>query len=300
MKIVLLNPREPFDESILNALKNEHDVCCFQHTNPISIDALISSHSDADILIVTYVELTAQILSQFSQLKAIIATTTAIEYIDTEYTKEKNIAVFNNSNYTQSAVAEHLFAMMLAVARRIPKLNEQTKAGDFKQFDQMGFELCGKTLGILGMGTIGQRFAALSNGFDMKVQYYNRSLKNLAYPQVDLTTLLKSSDIVAVTLPLNSETKHLLNRETLSLMKDNSIIVSTSPDEIFDIDDFVAALKNNKFFGAGLDLHYPHESLYELDNVIITPTKAWFTEECMQRRTLSWFKTLNEFLTTAK
>ncbi len=297
MKILLINDREPFDEAFLEPFKGKHEVVCYQiQPEEFDLEVVINQHSDADVIIVTYIELKAENLAKFTNLKAIIATTTATEYIDLNYAKDHHIKIFNNPGYTQSAVAEHLLSLVLSVARRIPRLSEKTKAADFEQFDQVGFELSGKTLGILGMGSVGQRFAQLASGLDMTIQYYNRSNKDVPYTFVDFDTLLSSSDVIAVTLPLSQETSQLFNQETINKMKDNSIIASISPDGLFNIDDLVSALHNQKFWGLGLDIHHPRPKLYPFENVVLTPTKGWYTKECMSRRTQAWVETLRGYL----
>lgn len=293
MKILVVNDREPISPDTLTPLTNDFTVVLHQ-ASPGSFDLLagFSANPDTEILVTTYMPLSAENLKRLPQLKLIVATTTAVEYIDLDYCKEQGIKVVNNTGYTESAVAEHLFSLMLAAGRKLGSLNKGVQAGDFEQFDKPGFEFNGKTLGIIGFGYIGQKLAQFASALGMTIIYSNRSAKPSAYQQVELNDLLKQADVIALTLPLTPDSEHLLDSEAFNNMKSSVIIASISADKIIDEDALIEAIKRGQVFAAGLDLHHPSNRLSQFDNVILTPTKAWYTKECFARRNQSWIKNL--------
>lgn len=298
MKILVINDRESWDVAEVQQALHGHEVIVEQHL-PESFDlvSVLAQHADADWLVTGYADLSAKRLAQLPKLQGIQTTTTAVEYIDLAYCQAHDIQVKNVAGYTATAVAEHLLALMLAVGRRLPHMDKAVKAGDFEQFDQVGFEFYGKTLGILGMGHIGQAFASMASALGMQVQFYNRSKKALAYPQCDLPELLASSDVLALTLPLTPQTRHLLDESALAKVKPGSLLVSIAADAVVDQNALLAALQDGRLAGAGLDLHHPQSALYALDQVVLTPTKAWYTRECQARRQQAWLTAVQQQIT---
>ena len=151
----------------------------------------------------------------------------------------------------------------------------------------LGFDLNGKTLGILGLGNIGLRVAQIGTGFKMKVLAYNRSKKNVAgVKQVSLEELLKESDIVSLHLPLTSETENLIDAERLQIMKPTAIIINTARGKIVDEPALYNALQSRKIAGAGLDVIVEYKKsnpILKLDNVIFSPHSAFFTNESLSK-----------------
>jgi lactate dehydrogenase-like 2-hydroxyacid dehydrogenase len=293
MKILILNDREPIDTAVLAPLEKHHEVILFQSgPDDFDIQEALKKHHDATILVTTYMPLSADNLSKLHALKRIVATTTALEYIDLDYCQRHGIRVTNNTGYTGAAVAEHLLALMLATGRRLVSLDKGVRQGDFNQFEKMGFEFQGKTLGVMGFGYIGQRFARYAEALGMTIIYLNRRTIDSDYKQVSFDELIAQSDVIALTLPLTKETHHMIDKSVFSKMKDGVILVSISGDEIIHPNALVHALETGKVFGAGLDRHEKGEALNHFENVILTPTKAWYTKECMQRRNETWIKTL--------
>lgn len=292
MNVLILNDREPLAEAQLQAIQASY-VLYQKAPQDFNLDQALSENPEIEYLVATYNDLSAQQLAKLPALKAIVLTTTAYEYVDLNYCREQGIKVFNNSGYSKTAVAEHLMALLFAAARRIPRLDQQLRQGDFNQFDQQGFELAGKKLGIIGMGRIGQTFAQLAKGLNMSIAYYNRSPRDLPYQQLPLKQLLAESDVLALTLALNTETHHLLNEEAFALMKPGNLIVSIAADDLIYQKALAKALTSGRCFAAGLDLHHPAPELAQCPQLVLTPTKGWYTQECMERRTNQWIQTLN-------
>jgi D-lactate dehydrogenase len=297
MNILILNDREPIDSIYLSELTEKHNVNLIQcPTSSFDLVSILKKYSNTDILVTTYMNLNQTNLALLPNLKAIVTTTTGMDFIDMDLCQKKKISVYNNPGYTQSAVAEHLLALMLASGRQLVGLDNGLKSGDFEQFGIKGFEFSGKTVGIVGFGSIGQRFATLVSGLGVNVQYYNRSQKTSPHKQVDFEQLVKTSDVIALSIPLVPMTHHLFDESVFAQMKKGSILVSIAADEVIDINALTKALGDGTLFAAGLDLHAPQSQLNQLSNVILTPTKAWYTKECMHRRNISWLQVLNRVI----
>lgn len=295
MSVLIINHREPLDLAIAETINAP--VHWYQpESEAFDLDEALQRHSDVSVIVATYNELTQERLQTLPNLKAIILTTTAYEYVDLKYCQQQGIKVFNNSGYSQTAVAEHLLALLMAAARRIPLLDKHVREGDFNQFDQPGFEFYGKTLGIIGMGHIGQTLGNLCSGFAMNIIYYNRSTLSLPYQAVSLQELARQADAVAVSLPLTIDTHALLNEKFFCHMKKGAILASIAADEVLDKKAFERALSNHTIHAAGFDLHAPWPALETFPQVVMTPVKGWYTKECMERRTRSWVETLNHYL----
>ena len=224
------------------------------------------------------------------------ATSTAVDYIDLSYCRENKIPVFNTPRYTGAAVAEHAFALMMASAKHLRRLDEQLRSGQ-RNLSPFAMELFGKRLGIIGLGDIGARVATYAKCFGMEVVYYNRSVKPFAAgTQVDLETLLSSADMVVMTVPLNKETEHLIGKHELSLMNPSAFLINIGTDELIDADSLVEALKRGEIAGAGLDVVSEYEPYLDAPNLIITQSRGWYTAECVARRAATWVKTLTHYL----
>lgn len=213
--------------------------------------------------------------------------------IDIKTAQEKNVMITNTPGVLTETVAEHTFALMLAIAHRIAEADKFTKAGNYKGWAPMfllGADLSHKTLGVVGLGRIGSRVAYHgAKGFDMKVIYYdvkrdeNFEKEYGAEYRANVDEVLKESDFISIHVPLLDSTRHLINRQRLSIMKPTAYLINTSRGPVIDEKALVEALKNKTIKGASLDVFENEPSLApglaELENVIITPHIASATEE---------------------
>ena len=269
---------------------------------------------DADIVSVfIYSKLDSKILGSLRKAKAIVTRSTGFDHIDLKECKRRKIGVYNVPNYGQNTVAEHTFALILSLSRRINKAYEKTIRGNFSLDGLEGFDLRGKTIGIVGMGSIGKHVAKIADGFEMKILAFDLHKEpelekemNLKY--VSLNELLKNSDIVSLHCPYSKETHHLINKRNISLMKKEAILINTARGAIVETDALVKALASKKLGGAGLDVleeegfikeeaellssNFPKKKLENLlenhllltfENVIITPHIAFYSEEALKR-----------------
>jgi D-3-phosphoglycerate dehydrogenase len=226
------------------------------------------------------------------QLKIVANYAVGYDNIDVKAAAERKVFVSNTPGVLTEAVAEHTFALLLAVAKRIVEADSFTRAGKFKRWEPLGFlgpQIWGKTIGIVGLGRIGSFVAQIARGgFNMEILYYDVK-KNEEFEMRfsaeyhEIPTLLKNSDFVTLHVPLMPETHHLIGAKELGQMKKTAILINTSRGPVVDERALVEALKAKKIVGAGIDV-YEREpqltpGLADLPNVVMTPHTASATYE---------------------
>ena len=202
-----------------------------------------------------------------------------VDNIDLKAAKEHNKMISNTPGVLTESVAEHTFALLLAISRRIVEADKFTKAGKFEGWAPtllLGSSLFEKTLGIIGLGRVGSRVAYQGkNGFDMKIIYYDTKEKSEAGYRDNVDDVLKESDFVSLHVPLLDSTRHLIDAQKLKLMKPSAYLINTSRGPVIDEKALVTALKGKIIKGAALDVFEEEpkfeKELAELDNVILTP-----------------------------
>jgi glyoxylate reductase len=217
------------------------------------------------------------------QLKVISNLAVGFDNIDVNAATRRKIPVGNTPEVLTDATADFAFALLMAVARRIPEGERYIHAGKWQTWGPMvllGGELTGATLGLIGFGRIGKAMARRALGFDMRVIYYDpkesKSYPELNATRVDFETLLAESDFISLHTPLTPDTRHLIDSEAISKMKPNAVLVNTARGPVVDPQALYEALKERRIFGAGLDVTEPEplpldSPLLTLDNLVITP-----------------------------
>lgn len=231
-------------------------------------------------------EIDAEVIKAGADLKIIANYAVGYNNVDVETATKSGIWVSNTPGVLTDTTADMAWALMFAVGRRIPEADRFTRAGKYKGWSAtmlLGGDIYGKTLGIIGVGRIGAAVAMRSVGFNMRVLYSDvRSNKELerevGAEKVDMDTLLKESDFVSVHVPLMPETKRLIGRRSLAMMKSTAYLINTSRGPVVHEAALAEALKNGVIAGAGLDVYeYEPEinpDLRKLDNVVLTPHTA--------------------------
>ncbi|MFN7944575.1 MAG: hydroxyacid dehydrogenase [Blastocatellia bacterium] len=247
-------------------------------------DYLCSAIADADAALTRGKgRLPREVLSAGTKLKAVARCGVGTDNIDVAAATELGIPVIFAPGSTTEAVAEHALMLMLMVARRAARLNAEVKSGNWAYRDQygMGLELRGKTLGILGLGDIGRRTAELGQAFGMRVVYWSRTSRDDRFELLDRDELLRVCDVLSLSVALTPETKHLLNRDTLRLMKPSAIVINTARGDVIDDEALYEALSSGRLAGAGIDVltaNHEHHPFWSLDNVVATPHVAAVTD----------------------
>lgn len=259
-------------------------------------DVAIERLKDADIVINGWTTLTAGMLEQASRLKYLALAQTGYEYVDLQAAKAQNVSVSNVPGYSRQSVAEYAFALLLAAVRHIPEADRQVRSGNVLSptDDMLGYELYGKTLGILGLGSIGSWVGKIGIGFGMQIIGHSRAVKNIeGIEDVSLDDLLGRCDILIVTIDTNSSTTNLLSAEKLQTMKAGSILINITSNQVLDEDSLAELLKSGHVRCAAFDdlSHSGFDDdrggqqspLVELNNVVLSPQAGWYTEEAESR-----------------
>jgi D-3-phosphoglycerate dehydrogenase len=209
-------------------------------------------------------------------LKVIGRAGVGLDNVDRAAAKEKNIKVVNTPAATSISVAELALGMMFSAARRIPQATASTKAGKWEKKKFKGFELYGKTLGIIGVGRIGTELAKRATAMGMKVLAYDPYIKTHEQAQItDLDTLLRGSDYISLHIPRTDETAHILNKAAFDKMKDGVVIINCARGGVVDEDALFDAVKGGKVRIAAMDVYESEPAkehkLFSLEEVIVTP-----------------------------
>lgn len=247
-------------------------------------------------------EINKEIIDGLPKLKYIITRSTGFDHIDHKYADSRNIKVSNVPAYGSRTVAEHAFGLILELSRKIGEANRRIKeSNDFgiPIADFEGFDLYGKTIGVVGTGKIGKNSCRIAKGFGMKVlatDLYpdNAFAEEVGMEYVPLSMLLSASDIVTIHTPYNETTHHLINKENIKEFKKGAYLINTARGEIVETEALVSALKESALAGTGLDvlegerklkadkkITGPAAELVQLPNVILTPHIAFCTTEAI-------------------
>lgn len=268
------------------------EVVCYDVTHPEDTAERIK---DADIILINKTNIGKAEIDAAKNLRYIGIFATGFNMVDIEYAKEKGIVVSNAGQYSTNAVAQHTFALMLELFSNTGNYASFVARGGWKQAKIFTAyvggtdEVYGKTLGIIGFGSIGSAVAKIALAFGMKVIAFTRTPKTAeGVTFVDKETLFRESDIISIHCPLTKDTEKMINAETLSLCKDGVYIINTSRGPVIDEDALFSALESGKVAGAGLDVLAVEPMtkdcpLADAPNTIITPHVAWAPKTTRER-----------------
>ena len=266
MKIALFELEDWEKKFFQDKMGSQHQLSFFDGTLKPEIIPQIADIESLVIFINS--QMTAEVLAKLPSLKFITTMSMGFDHIDLEYCKSHSITVCNVPAYGESTVAEHTFALMLAVSRKIVDSYKRIHEWNFSPIGLTGFDLNGKTLGVLGVGNIGKNVVKIGKGFGMNVLGYMhhpdaKMAEEFCFECVDFDTLYAKSDIISIHVPYTKETHHLLNVEAFAKMKDGVIIINTARGAIIDTNALMQALDYGKVAGAGLDVLEEEPLLHE-------------------------------------
>ncbi|MFH1276697.1 MAG: NAD(P)-dependent oxidoreductase [Candidatus Woesearchaeota archaeon] len=280
--------------------------------------------SDYDI-ITTFVncKINKKVIDSLPNLKFIATMSTGYDHIDLEICSQKNIKVSNVPFYGENTVAEHTFALILGLSRKLVNNVDFIREKKYYFGGFRGFDLRGKTIGVVGGGSIGQHVVRIAKGFEMNVLVFDlkqdkKLAKKIGFKYVSLDNLLKNSDIVSLHVPYNKHTHHLIDKKSFSIMKEGAYLINTSRGGIVETDALLQALRSKKLAGAGLDvledeglmgrkklrrdikeadfkLITENKKLLKMGNVLITPHCAFNTQEAITRILDTTIDNINSF-----
>jgi D-3-phosphoglycerate dehydrogenase / 2-oxoglutarate reductase len=279
---------DSIDEIGIKSLKNAGLIV--DYFPEISAQELISKVGEYDVIVVrSRTKITKEVIQNASKTKIIARVGVGLDNIDTDEAGKYNIEVINAGEASITAVSELVMGFMFSLCRNIPIANYETKKGNWIKKNLIGTELKGKYLGIIGLGKIGRNVARLARGLRMNLIGYDivpidkSFVQEVSLITTDLKTLLESSDFITCHVPLTEQTKHLINKQTISNMKSSAFIINTSRGEIIEETALVEALKNNKIAGAALDVFEieppSNRELLDLSNLICAPHIGAQTKE---------------------
>ncbi len=284
-------------DDLLAPIVKKFDTSLHPHDRPMEYEALLAVISDKQGLLCMITDRVDQaLLAQAPRLRIVANFGVGYNNIDVEAATARGILVTNTPGVLTDATADLTMALVLAVGRRVVESDIHTRAGNFNFWSPyyfLGHEISGKTLGIIGMGRIGQAVAHRAAGFNMPVLYNSRHRvtpeleEKLNARSTDLKTLLQESDFVSLHVPLTSGTRHMIGPWELSLMKPGAYLINTSRGQVVNEQALLAALQQGVIAGAGLDV-YENEpvitpGLVELSNVVLLPHVGSATVETRRR-----------------
>ncbi len=258
-------------------------------------DVLARAAVDAEVILTCYAEIPARVIEAAPGLKGIVKYGVGVDNIDVEAATRAGVAVVNCPDYGSETVADHAFALLIGLARRLTVIDRamREKAWVWPGPEFLAVDLTGKTLGLIGLGRIGRAMARRGAGFGMELiasdPYVDaETMHDLGVEPAALDALLARADFVSIHCVLTPETRGLLGAGELARMKESAFLIDVSRGAIVDEAALVAALQGERIAGAGFDVFpdeplKPGHPLLGMDTVILTPHLAWYTREAFER-----------------
>lgn len=297
MNIVVLERNSVGPDISVDCFNELGNVTCYRNT--VTIEEVKERVKDADIIVANKSPMCEESLKDAPNVKMICEFATGYDNCDLAYCKSRGIRVTNVVDYCSAMVAQHTFALALALSQKLPHYDNYVKSGAysaqdrFSNFDIPFYELEGKTWGIVGMGNIGKRVARIATAFGCKVIFYSVTGKSTVteYPQVDKDTLLAESDFLSLHCPLSDLSRNFIDKEALTKMKSTAYLVNVARGPVVNNTDLYEALEAGEIAGAGLDvlekeplqLTNPLSKIKDSNKLIITPHLAWGSVEARMR-----------------
>jgi glycerate dehydrogenase len=285
------------------------DVQYFDYSERKDLDERLRN---AQIAIVNKVTLDRETIAAASKLRLIVLAATGTDNVDSAAARDHGIAVANVRNYCSTAVAQHVFALILGLTHHIPEYDALTRSGawehsrSFALFDYPIRELAGRALAVVGYGSLGQAVAHLGRCLGMEVLISARpglEGERIAEDRVSFTTALRAADVLSLHCPLTAATHHMIGARQLELMKRDSLLINTARGALIDDEALVQALRGGEIAGAGIDVlpeepPPPNQPLLaaDLPNLIVTPHIAWAAKEARQRALAQVVENIAAFL----
>lgn len=305
MRIAVMEPlgveQEKFMQIAREAVGNDVEIVCYD-TRTTDVEELGRRGRDADIIAIGNLPFPREVLKKCENVKMLAVAFTGLDHVDLKYCEERGIKVQNCAGYATTAVAELTFGLLLDLCRNIGKCDTAARNGGTKA-GLIGFELEGRTMGIVGTGAIGARVAKLAAAFGMDVIAYSRTPGKVAGVRyVSLEELLAQADVVSLHVPLTDETRGMIGAEELALMKKTAVLVNTARGPVVDTKALADALNSGRIAGAAIDVFDKEppldadEPLINAKNTVVTPHVAFATDESMIKRAEIEFRNIAEFI----
>lgn len=307
--------RNSFDEYNKNY---GYEITYFKNKLSVETAPLTNGYDVVCIFVNDVVDKDVMRILEQCNVKLIALRCAGFNNIDIEYLTDK-IKVVRVPDYSPYAVAEHTIGLLQTLNRKIYKAYQRTRKYNFSLDGLLGFDLHGKTVGVIGTGRIGKVFIKIMNGFGTNVIAYDtypdeQGAKDLNYKYVSLDELFKNSDIISLHCPLTNETNNIINKKSIEKMKNGVYILNTSRGKLINTNDLIEMLESGKISGVGLDVYEDEEKyflndmsnsyirdkdlsiLLSMPNVVITAHQAFFTKEALDKIVSTTFSNIKEIL----
>lgn len=293
MRIVVINPKKDFTQDQIVQLEQKGRVDFIETLSEYK-ERQHELFNDEETIVAPGPEvlewnLPNDVLDKVTNLKGVCLPTTGFSWVDGAHLREKNIPLTNAPHYSTESVAEYAISLMLNLSKKLPvviqngwKINYDT---------QLGWEVKGKTMGVLGLGEIGSRIAELGKSMGMNVVYWSRNSRNGSYEYKEFDEVLKTADYIFPAMAKTPETTGLFTAEKCSLLKKDAFFISIASTEIFDADHLVGMVKENKLAGLAFESEEANFNEYK-GNILVTPPIAWFTREALAANMKLWTDTI--------
>ena len=299
MKILIC---DNLNQQVYKELKTIGD--CFDISKSASKDEDLANHiKDSEIVVIrSATKLSKEVLDKAEQLKIIARCGVGIDNVDLDFAKSKNIFVTNAPSANLISVVELTVALIISASRKLSLADLHLKKGEWNRSEFLGYELYGKTLGIVGFGKAGRLVADRMKSFGMSIVFYDPYVTdwNGSEESVELDNLLRTADVVSIHVIKSKDTENLISKDMLDLVKPSSIIVNTSRGGVLDEDYLFELLESEKIFGAGLDV-YSNEPPENVDrynglNLVTTPHIGASTNEAQLKAGLETIENIKKIL----
>ena len=310
MKIVILERNSVGTDVSVDCISDFGEVTIYRNT--VTIEEVKERVKDADIIIANKSPLNEETLKDAPNVKLICEFATGFDNCDLAYCKSRGIQVRNVVDYCTGMVAQHTFALALALSQKLIHYDTYVKSGAysaqdrFSNFDLPFYELEGKTWGIVGMGNIGRRVAKMAEAFGCKVVFHSITGKSSCadYPQVDKDTLLAESDILSLHCPLSDLSRNFIDADALKKMKKTAVLINVARGPVVNNADLYRALMDGEIAAAGLDVvekeplevSNPLSQIKDSTKLIITPHLAWASVEARTRCVQGAYENIAAFM----
>jgi len=303
MRVVAYSIKVFEKEFLAKANQKKHDITLI--SNSLSLETVGYAEGKDAVVVFTNDDVSAPVVNKLADMdiKYIATRSAGTDHIDKKTAAKRSIKVANVPTYSPQAIAEHAVALALCLNRHLIHANGHSQEFDFTLNELIGFNFSGKTIGLIGLGNIGQAVAAIFNGFGCRVIGYDISLPHdlVKIEPLSFDEVLRRSDIISLHVPLTPETKYMINASTLAIMKDGVMLINTSRGALIKTIDALEALEKGKIGYLGLDVYEYEKGLFFEDhrhdqvkdplfeklmahvNVLVTPHQAFLTKEALQQ-----------------
>ncbi len=291
MKIIVINPKTDFNQNQISVLESQGQLIWIEDGK--YKDNPIFNNPDEKIIAlgpeVVNWKFSNEFINKIINLKAICVPTTSFSWVDGNFLRQKGTPLINVPKYSTESVAEYAISMMFNVVKKLPLIIKNNWKLDYDQ--HQGWEIKGKTIGIIGLGAIGTRIAQISKQIGMNVIYWSKNSRDDQFEYQELNELLKNSDFIFPTLAKNEKTKNILSQEKIDLIRKGSSIISITGTDLFDFNYALTKIKDGSL--AGLTVESETKTINDFEgNVWVTPPIAWFTKEAVEEDMRVWVENI--------